>query len=312
MNDFAMQRRMRRQQSGRRRPLVLLFFAFFFLFLSYKGITMLFGSTKNEVKVLLGESTKKSENLQNVIDPLLSGSSGSYAIFIKNLKTGESYSFNEHRHYDTASLYKLWVMGTAFERIQKGTLDENQEIKEDIEVLNEKFSIASESAELTEGSLELSVHDALEKMITISDNYSALLLAWKLRLSTIAAYLQRHGFLESKVGVHGDSPTSTASDIGLFFEKLYKGELGDSRRTTQMLDLLKRQRLNEKLPKYLPETVSIAHKTGELGEFSHDAGIVYTPGGDYIIVVLTETNAPADAVVRISKISSAIYSYFTQ
>ena len=74
--------------------------------------------------------------------------------------------------------------------------------------------------------------------------------------------------------------------------------------------MLKDQRLNRKLPADLPSNTVIAHKTGELGMFSHDAGIIYTPKGDYIIVVLSKSDTPAAAEKRIADISKAVYDYF--
>lgn len=85
------------------------------------------------------------------------------------------------------------------------------------------------------------------------------------------------------MGINGENPTTTSFDIALFFEKLYKGELANEENTQKMLDLLKKQELNNKLSKYLPEEIDVAHKTGEIGWFSHDAGIVYTNYGDYSI-----------------------------
>ena len=77
-----------------------------------------------------------------------------------------------------------------------------------------------------------------------------------------------------------------------------------------MLDLLKKQKLNNKLPANLPEGVEIAHKTGEIGYFTHDAGIVYTSKGDYIIVVLSQSDMPSAAEDRIASISKNVYDYF--
>ena len=79
-----------------------------------------------------------------------------------------------------------------------------------------------------------------------------------------------------------------------------------------MLDVLKRVKRVDKLPKYLPEAALIAHKTGELDYFTHDGGIVYGPKGPYIIVVLTETKSPPDAQETIANISKAVYNYFEQ
>ena len=97
----------------------------------------------------------------------------------------------------------------------------------------------------------------------------------------------------------------------LFFEKLSKGELADKSSTDKMITLLKRQRLNTKLPKYLPDEIVIAHKTGELGAVSHDAGIIYLPSGDYSIVILSESDNPPGAVERIAQMSKNVYDYFT-
>lgn len=77
-----------------------------------------------------------------------------------------------------------------------------------------------------------------------------------------------------------------------------------------MLELLKTQKLNNKMPKYLPQDTVIAHKTGELDKYNHDGGIVYGANGDYIIVILTKTNASDLAANRISNISEAVFNYF--
>lgn len=254
--------------------------------------------------------TKEASGLADVIQNELKDVKGDYAIVVSNLKTGESYTFNEHKVFDSGSLYKLWVMGEVYEQIKEGKLSEDQVLSEEISVLNEKFKISSESAEFTEGKIELPVNVALKRMITISDNYSSLLLAWKLRLSKVKAFLGAHGFMESKVGGADELPTTTAYDIALYFEQLYKGELEDADITSKMIDLLKGQKLNGKIPKYLPKGVVIAHKTGELGLITHDAGIIYSPNGDYIIVVMSETSRPADAEEKIAQISKAVFDYF--
>jgi beta-lactamase class A len=79
-----------------------------------------------------------------------------------------------------------------------------------------------------------------------------------------------------------------------------------------MIDLLKRQRLNSKIPKYLPSEIQIAHKTGELFEASHDAGIVYSPNGDYIIVILSESDEASRPLAneRLAQVSKEVYNYF--
>lgn len=255
---------------------------------------------------------KQSASLQNVIQKELEGAPGNYGIIIKNLKTDEYYSFNPQKTFLSASLYKLWVMGTVYQQIKDGALHEDDVLSQEISVLNEEFYLDPETAEETEGTMTLSVKNALTQMITISDNYAALLLAEKVKLPSIASFLLTNSLTQSKVGTEGDAPTVTPYDISHFLEKLYKREMIDKQKSEEMLSLLKKQQINDKIPKYLPKEIVIAHKTGQLGEFSHDAGLVFTPKADYLIVILSESDTPALAEETMAKISLAVYNYFTK
>ncbi|MBI2074821.1 MAG: serine hydrolase [Candidatus Levybacteria bacterium] len=249
-------------------------------------------------------------NLEQTIKKTLAGAKGEYSIVIKNLKTGESYSIDNHKTDKVGSLYKLWIMATAFEQIQNGQLKEDEILSGDVAALNSEFGIDPDSADLTDGVVTFRVSEALKQMITISHNYAALLLSEKVKLSNVRSFLEKNGFKESVV--KEDEPVSSPYDIALFLEKLYKGKLANKKYTNEMLDLLKQQQLNDKLPQYLPQGTVIAHKTGELDYLSHDAGIVYTKKGDYIIVVFSQSDFPAGAEERIAKISKAVYDYFTK
>ncbi|MCJ7826278.1 class A beta-lactamase-related serine hydrolase [Patescibacteria group bacterium] len=296
---------------------------FFIFFVFFLGITFFAAKFLSVPQTVISPITETLEHigihpyevidgsLETVVEHALKDAKGTYGIVIQNLKTGETYESNEHEVFQSGSLYKLWVMATAYDQIKNGVLRENDIMKQEIPILNEKFKIATEDAELTEGDITLSVTDALFQMITISDNYAALLLSEKIRLSRVAQFLSKNGFTLSKVGTDGSIPTTTASDIASFFEKLYKGTLIDTEYDEKMLDLLKSQELNNKIPKNLPQGIIIAHKTGEFNLFTHDAGIVYTPKGDYIIVILSESKDPLEAEQLIANISESVYHYFT-
>lgn len=258
--------------------------------------------------VFLAESSKNAPSLKTVVDDSLKDTKGTYGIYIKNLKTEEKYILNGDRVFEAGSLYKIWVMGEVFEKIKKGDLIEDEVLSQKIDVLNQKFEIAPEDAELTTGVISLTVKSALEQMITISHNYAALLLTEKIGVSNLKVFLEQNGFNKSSVGT---PPKTTTTDMGLFFEKLYKGELTDQEASKKMIEILKKQKLNDGLPKNLPKEIQIAHKTGDIGWFKHDAGIVFAPNGDYIIVVMSESNSPSGAQERIANISKTVYDYFS-
>ena len=249
---------------------------------------------------------QNSAQIKSIVDHELADSTGTYAIVIKNLKTHETFTQNEDSSYEPASLYKLWVMAEAFKQINEGTLLENKTMTREIAELNRIFKIAPVDAEATSGAITRTVGEATQQMIVISDNYSALLLAAQIGNTNIANFMQQLGLSNSKLG---SPPITTAADIALFYENLYRGEVINKEYSDRMIEILAKQQLNDRIPKYLPNNVSVAHKTGELGNFKHDAGIIFGKN-PILIVVLSETNSPQAAAERIAHLSKNVYYYF--
>src|SRR3989344_307226 len=104
-----------------------------------------------KTEIVVSFIQNKPLELKDSIEKITSESKGTYGIFIKNFKTGQTYSSNEAKSFEAGSLYKLWVLVVAYSLIEKGELKEDEILSEDIVVLNNKFDIDEENAELTEG-----------------------------------------------------------------------------------------------------------------------------------------------------------------
>lgn len=250
-----------------------------------------------------------SEGIGKVVDTALSGAKGDYAFVIKNLRTGEAYYYNDRQTFSAASLYKLWVMTITFQQISAGKLTLEDKISLDVAQQNEKLGLSNEEAEVSTGVLTITVKNALEQMITISHNYAAYNLVNKIGRNSMPQFLKDNNFSDSSWGT---TPMTSARDIYAFYNKLYGGKLGDAETTKQMIELLKRQKKNDALPQGIPEGIDIGHKTGEIDYVKHDAGIVFAPNGDYIIVAMSESQFPGGAADRIGMVSEAVYKYFDQ
>jgi beta-lactamase class A len=258
---------------------------------------------------VLGVSSTSYTELNRIVENDLQGTNGIYGISVMRFKDGKAYELDSHKTFNSASLYKLWVMGEVYEQINDGKMTLTDQLTRDISALNDSFNLASDEAELTDGVLDVPVQSALEKMITLSDNYSALILTDKIKISGLQAFLRKYGLTESNVGTN--LPQTTPHDVMLFYEKLYRGEIVNKFYSDEMLSLLKRQQMNDRIPKYLPLNIPVAHKTGELDRVKHDAGIVFAPTGDYIFVVMTDSNDPISASERTAVLSKDFYNYFS-
>jgi len=100
---------------------------------------------------------------------------------------------------------------------------------------------------------------------------------------------------------------TTASDMDLLFRKLLDGEVVSPRASAEMLDLLKEQQVNDRLPVRLPANTVVAHKTGNLDGLYHDVGVIYTPAGPAIVTVLTDKAEEFEAVGFMARLGELVY-----
>jgi beta-lactamase class A len=100
---------------------------------------------------------------------------------------------------------------------------------------------------------------------------------------------------------------STAREMGKVFELMARGELVSRAASDLMIAILKRQQVNNRIPRYL-QNVTVAHKTGD-GQpwIGNDAGILWIEGQPVVLVVFTgrhrgSTAALHDSVARIAAV----------
>jgi beta-lactamase class A len=101
---------------------------------------------------------------------------------------------------------------------------------------------------------------------------------------------------------------ATPRAIGTFFTRLAKRQLVSAAASSRMLARLERQKINDRLPAALPGSVVIAHKTGNLAGLAHDAGIIFTPTGPRVVVVMTWDANDVAANAFIAAVGALVYS----
>ena len=211
------------------------------------------------------------------------------------------YSRNADEHIITASLYKLGVLAEAERRVENGELHYSDIVVIQPEDVTEDGSFEAVGTELT-------LDQALEAMITISDNGTAQALWHLLGGQNIDASLTTWGMPDFHVAFdQSEDNVATPRAIGQFFTLLAKRQLVSAAASDRMLARLERQQINDRLPAGLPDKVVIAHKTGNLVGLTHDAGIIYTPSGPRVVVAMTWDAFDEEANAFIANIGSLVY-----
>ncbi|HMM42291.1 MAG TPA: class A beta-lactamase-related serine hydrolase [Thermomicrobiales bacterium] len=115
----------------------------------------------------------------------------------------------------------------------------------------------------------------------------------------------RDGAAWSDVDGSGNDLT-TPREMARLCEAIEQGVGLSAEAREGMLDIMKRQKFNERIPAGLPENTDVAHKTGSLKGVRNDAGIVYAPSGPYTVAIfskrLSDEKAGVQAIGDLSKI----------
>jgi len=201
-----------------------------------------------------------------------------------------------------ASLYKLGVLAEAERRVDAGQLHYNDQV-----VIQPEDVTADGSFE--EAGTQLTLDEALEAMITISDNGAALALWHILGGANVDVTLQKAGIADFHVALdESEDHWATPRAVGMFFTLLARRQLISPAASDRMLARLERQQINNRLPAQLPAGVVVAHKTGNLVGATHDAGIIYTKSGPRVVVAMTWDALDEDADNFISSVGASVYS----
>jgi len=104
--------------------------------------------------------------------------------------------------------------------------------------------------------------------------------------------------------------TATAADMGLLFDVVATGKLVDTSGSEEALRLLEKKQANEWLSEGLPWWAKLAHKWGDIPSARHDAGVVFTPRSQYVVVVMTEGLDLQRASDQIRDTSRLAFNYF--
>jgi beta-lactamase class A len=236
------------------------------------------------------------------LDALVAAFPGRAGVWIADrASTTPLYSHDANTSVTTASLYKLGVLMEAERRVDSGKLRYGDLITIGAD------DVTEEGSAYEVGAL-LSLDEALEAMITQSDNGAALALWHLIGGDTIDATLARAGMPDFHVTFDSTGNTvATPRAIGTFFGLLARKELVSATASERMLARLQRQTINDRLPAALPKQTVVAHKTGNLEGVTHDAGIIFTPTGERVVVVMT-WDAYVGANAFIAEIATIVYA----
>jgi len=236
-------------------------------------------------------------------------------VLVINMANNDKFEHNVDKRFSSASIIKLFILNELFAQAKRGEVKMSDTIIFD----HNKAVDGGMLHKFSSGAI-FRLEDLALFMLAVSDNTATNLLIDHLGMDKINTNIKSLGTRETILGrkmldtaarLAGRDNFTSASDVGKVLASFLKDD-------PRILDMLSLQKNNYKLSAKLDfddfddlEPI-LAHKTGELGNIEHDAGIFFYATQRPVIVVVLTAGLPDYSVGRdfIANIGKIVYDAF--
>ena len=282
------------------------------------------------------------QSLQAQVEAIAQDVDGLIGVYVKDLASGAELAHNAEMVFPMASVVKVPILYELYRQAETGSVDLSKltlfaahhlvpgsGILQDLD-----FGIAPTLKDLATLMIIVSDNAATDLVIEQIGLAQVETAMQALGLTSIAIPMTIRGLLYNTVGLdvanpehtydlyqqrskenyidwhcraYGDVDNNVSSprDMAGLLEDIERRATLSAASCDAMIDIMKRQKYNDRIPRHLPGEATVAHKTGSLRGIRNDAGIVYHPQGSYIISLfskrLADPVAGAAALAQVSK-----------
>ncbi len=227
-------------------------------------------------------------NIEIETNKLLDNDNEDISILCKDIKNNENiYCKNECEKIISASTIKIQIMLSILEKIKQNKIMltdrifvKNIDILEDTEVFEQ-------------GEGYYTIEELINWMIIKSDNTATNVLINKVEFDYINQYIKKELKLEKTelnrlmldnvARKNGKENYMSQKDMLKTFEMLYRKEILNNNLCNLAINILKKQRSQNQIMRYIYDNVDFAHKTGVLDYINHDVGVMHIKNRIYYI-----------------------------
>ena len=274
------------------------------------------------------EEKNKYSSLEIKVRELLESQNGTFAIAFKNLEDGNEILINEDEIFHAASTMKTPVMIEVYRKKMIGeiSLDDSIFVKNEFESIVDKSTFQlSEFDDSDKNTYDkigryISLRELVFDMISISSNFATNLVIKYIGAENINNTMSDigakninvlRGVEDIKAFEKGLNNTTSARDLLVIYEKLANGKVLNKDLSNEMVEILKNQKYDDIIPKYLPKEIEVAHKDGWINGVRHDSGIVFLENGvSYVLILLSKNlDNELEGADMFAKVSLEIYNH---
>ena len=258
-------------------------------------------------------------SLESDIRTIIENSGAEMALSALHLESGQRIDVDAERVFPMCSVLKIPVLVEAFRQIDAGrfTLDDRWELT------TAEKNLPSGILVFFADGLEPTVKDLLTLMMIVSDNTATDMVMHRLGKGSVTSTMHSLGLTDIHVpltirelfddllpssdptqnllalagagprnregicySLGPDNDVGTPAALTELLARIWRGEIISRTACDAMLEILLKQQLNDRLPRYLPPGTPCAHKTGTLPGIRNDSGIIYASENAHVAVTV--------------------------
>jgi beta-lactamase class A len=259
-------------------------------------------------------------SLQEQIEAQIQTSGAKVGVAIHHVETGDEVMINAGEYFPMASVFKIPILVETCFRLAEDRMRSGDRWV----LKTEDKNLPSGVLTFFEDGLTPTVQDLLTMMIIISDNTATDILIKRLGKEQINQRMRSLGLenIHTRMTVRElfeeilpnadptqdlyaldkeeteikrdltnrvyhlapDNNVTTPRDMASLLRLVWEGKTPDRTWSDYALNILLKQQLNDRLPRFLPSGTRVAHKTGTLRCVRNDAGIIYASENSHVIV----------------------------
>jgi len=231
------------------------------------------------------------------LEERISGLKGKIGFYYKNMVTGECYKYQADEAFGAASLVKLPILMHVVKMIENGELSGSEKL-----LVTDADKKPSCGALLSiSGDIEVDIDSLCRLMITISDNTATNMLIHRVGVQKLSEGFRNMGlhktviqraFFDDEAAAKGLENKVCPEETGMLLEQIYRREFVSPEASEKIENILLLQQIRHKIPGYIGRKKKIANKTGEDGNTTHDAAIVFAGEPFVLVVNANDTDVP--------------------
>jgi len=262
------------------------------------------------------------KKLETRVEETASRLDGVMGVAILDLTDGRILLHNADRVFPAASSIKLAILLELYRQDQEARAGAQGKARlDDIYTFDPKDLVEDSQimAGLTAGMTRITNRDLAQFMVAVSDNAAANILYDRVGKDNVNAMLHslglsktmlRRKMMDTAAARRGDENIATPQEMVRLLEAIHKEKVLNKQSTTEFMKQLSTLKQSY-IPRYLPDSVQVANKPGELEGVRTDSGIVFAQNRPFAISVMTAYDRDEKAAERaISEVALEAYHYF--